>query len=224
MYYGIGIGGIQGETQPAQQARPQTTFVSNSNPIWVQPSPTSLPPSYANPYPLTQRACYESSSNPYGGSTSNPNTVRLDTSNFSKVSVEVAKEHMELLNTLVSSYCGLVAGIVGNINLTNEDYAQIDEEEIELIDIKWAFASAVRRAKDFMEKTEKLTWRAERILHTVFDKGMVTYFNCRENGHFKRECMKPPQQGNQYPFNRNQVANNERETVPKNRSNRALIV
>ncbi|KAJ0622204.1 hypothetical protein HanRHA438_Chr01g0015931 [Helianthus annuus] len=54
--------------------------------------------------------------------TSNPNTVRLDTSNFSKVSVEIAKEHMEMLNTLVSAYCGLVAGQIGNINLTNEDY------------------------------------------------------------------------------------------------------
>ncbi|MFS7921978.1 hypothetical protein Hanom_Chr03g00243261 [Helianthus anomalus] len=36
--------------------------------------------------------------------------------------------------------------------------------------------------------------------------------------------MKPPQQGNQHPFNRNQVANNEREIVPANNSNRALIV
>ncbi|MFS7997420.1 putative transcription factor interactor and regulator CCHC(Zn) family [Helianthus anomalus] len=39
---------------------------------------------------------------------------------------------------------------------------------------------------------------------------MVTCFNCRENWHFKRECTKPPQQGNKFPFNRNQVANNER--------------
>ncbi|MFS7921186.1 hypothetical protein Hanom_Chr03g00233841 [Helianthus anomalus] len=36
--------------------------------------------------------------------------------------------------------------------------------------------------------------------------------------------MKPPQEGNQYPFNRNQVANNERTMVPENNSNRALIV
>ncbi|MFS7984362.1 putative transcription factor interactor and regulator CCHC(Zn) family [Helianthus anomalus] len=53
---------------------------------------------------------------------------------------------------------------------------------------------------------------------------MVTCFNYRENGHFKRECTKPPQQGNQYPFNRNQVVNNERTMVPANSANRALIV
>ncbi|MFS7955818.1 putative transcription factor interactor and regulator CCHC(Zn) family [Helianthus anomalus] len=53
---------------------------------------------------------------------------------------------------------------------------------------------------------------------------MVTSFNCRERGHFKRDCTKPPLQGNQNPFNRNRVANNEREMVPTNNANRALIV
>ncbi|MFS7900765.1 hypothetical protein Hanom_Chr00s137174g01817681 [Helianthus anomalus] len=42
------------------------------------------------------------------------------TSNFNKVSVEVAKEHMELLNTLVSSYYVLLAGQIGNITMTSE--------------------------------------------------------------------------------------------------------
>ncbi|MFS7989237.1 hypothetical protein Hanom_Chr11g01044351 [Helianthus anomalus] len=85
-----------------------------------------LQPLYLHhPNNSTHPACYGNSSNFIVGLASNPNTVRLDTSNFTKVSVEVAKEHMELLNTLVSSYCGLLAGRIGDINLTNKDYAQI---------------------------------------------------------------------------------------------------
>ena len=88
---------------------------------------------HSRPEPQPQ-ACYGNSSS--SQSASNPNTVRLDTSNFSKVTVEVAKEHMELLNTIVSAYSGLVAGQIGNINLTQEDYQQIDKQEFELMDIK----------------------------------------------------------------------------------------
>ncbi|KAJ0477977.1 putative transcription factor interactor and regulator CCHC(Zn) family [Helianthus annuus] len=192
IYYGISIGGIQGESQPAQHFILQTTLVSNSNSVSEQPSPASLPPSCVNPYSLTQQGCYGSSSNPCGGSTANPDIVRLDTSNFSKVSVEVVNEHTELLNTLVSSYCGLVAGQVGNINLTSEDYAHIDKEEMELIDIKWAFASAVRRAKDFMERTGRTSLESRKDSPYGFNKRMVTCLNYRENGHFKIECTKPP--------------------------------
>ncbi|MFS7950752.1 hypothetical protein Hanom_Chr07g00586891 [Helianthus anomalus] len=63
---------------------------------------------YENPLPVPHQACYGSTS--YVGQPSNPNTVRLNTSNFLKISVEVAKDHMELFNTLVSAYCGLIAG------------------------------------------------------------------------------------------------------------------
>ncbi|KAJ0942355.1 putative transcription factor interactor and regulator CCHC(Zn) family [Helianthus annuus] len=99
---------------------------------------------------------------------------------------------MELLNTLVSSYCGLIAGQIGNINLTSEDYSQIDKDEMELIDIKWAFTSDVRRAKDFMERTGRTNPESNKDTPYGFEKRKVTCFKCREKGHFKRECTKPP--------------------------------
>ncbi|KAJ0743448.1 putative transcription factor interactor and regulator CCHC(Zn) family [Helianthus annuus] len=248
MYYGTSS---TSSARPVSHGPLQTAFVTSTdlygNPIQVpvKPAPTTdlygnplqpVPqqqayrPStvatdlYGNPLPAQQQACYGSTSS--AGQQSKPNTVRLDTSSFSKVCVEVAKEHMELLNTLVSAYCGLVDGQIGNINLTQEDYQQIDKEEMDLMDIKWAFASAVRRAKDFMERTGRTSLESKKDTKYGFDKQAVKCFNCSERGHFKRECTKPAQHGNQNPFRnqgnqQNQNRNNERTLIPVNNQSQA---
>ncbi|KAJ0526705.1 hypothetical protein HanHA300_Chr09g0326131 [Helianthus annuus] len=176
MYYGSSS---TSSARPGSRAPLQTAFVTSTdlygNQIQVPVKPAPTIDLYGNPLqpppPALQQACYGSKSS--AGQPSKPNTVQLDTSSFSKVSVEVAKEHMELLNTLVSACCGLVEGQIGNINLTQEDYQQIDKEEMEMMDIKWAFASAVRRAKDFMERTGRTSLESKKDTKYGFDKQAV---------------------------------------------------
>ncbi|XP_035838927.1 uncharacterized protein LOC118486532 [Helianthus annuus] len=83
--------------------------------------------------------------------------IAVDLKNAQNFDEESVKQQMVFLASVLESYEGLIAGKIGNTNLTKEDYDQIDPEEMELIDIQWAMASAVRRAQRFMEITGRKT-------------------------------------------------------------------
>ncbi|MFS7907080.1 putative transcription factor interactor and regulator CCHC(Zn) family [Helianthus anomalus] len=113
--------------------------------------------------------------------------IAVDLKNGQNFSEESAKQQMIFLASVLESYEGLVAGKIGNTNLTKEDYDQINPEEMELIDIRWAMASVVRRAQRFMEITGRKTIGGPST-KLGFDKSNVTCFKCKQKGHFKREC------------------------------------
>src|ERR1043165_5232352 len=120
-------------------------------------------PNFIPPFsPMQQAACYTASQpqqlpyNPHMNqmqitqTQSNQSPIVLETSNLNNVTVEIAQQHVALVSAMVASYNGLVASQIGNNNLTNEDYAQIDKEEMDLMDIQWAFASIMRIATNFI--------------------------------------------------------------------------
>ncbi|KAJ0438183.1 putative transcription factor interactor and regulator CCHC(Zn) family [Helianthus annuus] len=96
---------------------------------------------------------------------------------------------MSFLASILESYGSLVAGRIGNPELTKEDYDQIDLEEMKLIDIRWCLASGIRRAQRFMEITGKQDLGGLLSIKLGFDKSKVTCFRCKQKGHFKRECV-----------------------------------
>ena len=110
--------------------------------------------------------------------------IAVNIKNGNEITETAAKQHIALLASVLEAYEGLVAGRIGNPDMTKEDYDQIDPEELELIDIKWGMASLVRRAQRFMEITGRnsLSGPDQKL---GFDKSKVTCFKCKERGHFK---------------------------------------
>ncbi|KAJ0920063.1 putative transcription factor interactor and regulator CCHC(Zn) family [Helianthus annuus] len=125
--------------------------------------------------------------------------IAVDLKNAQNFSEESAKQHMVFLASVLESYESLVAGKIGNTNLTKEDYDQIDPEEMELIDIRWCMASAVRRAQRFMEITGRKSIGGPST-KLGFDKYKVTCFKCKQKGHFKRECRNVYADESENPF------------------------
>ncbi|KAJ0696611.1 hypothetical protein HanLR1_Chr10g0359191 [Helianthus annuus] len=127
---------------------------------------------------------------------------------------------MVFLASILESYESLVAGKVGNPNMTKEDYDQIDPEEIELIDIRWCMASVIRHAQCFMEITGRQTIGGPST-KLGFDKNKVTCFKCKQKGYFKRErknyTTDEPTNPFQDDYYRQAVYHRNREEPPKMR-------
>ncbi|KAF5771913.1 hypothetical protein HanXRQr2_Chr13g0570511 [Helianthus annuus] len=105
--------------------------------------------------------------------------IALKLKNSPAMSNNAAKQQMSFLASILESYESLLAGRIGNPELTKEDYDQIDPEEMELVDIRWCLASCIRRAQRFMEITGRQELGGMLSTKLSFDKSKVTCFDAR---------------------------------------------
>ncbi|KAJ0576078.1 putative transcription factor interactor and regulator CCHC(Zn) family [Helianthus annuus] len=127
------------------------------------------------------------------------------------MSVKSAEEHLALLASFVASYENYIQGKISDPATLDEDYDQIDPDDLEEMDLQWQMAMISRRVKRFMNRTgRKFVGRS-----VGFDKAKVRCFNCQSYGHFARECQKQKQD------NSSQSSNNR--NASSNSSSKALI-
>ncbi|GJS02530.1 putative ribonuclease H-like domain-containing protein [Tanacetum coccineum] len=101
--------------------------------------------------------------------------------------------------------------------LENEDFQQMDGDDLEELDLRWQVAMLTVRVKKFIQRTGRnLDFKEKR--HVSLDKSKIECYNCHRKGHFARECRSGRNQG------RRSYGDNGRSNAPTNESSSQALV
>ncbi|GKA64306.1 ribonuclease H-like domain-containing protein [Tanacetum coccineum] len=101
--------------------------------------------------------------------------------------------------------------------LENEDFQQIDEDDLEELDLRWQVAMLTVRVRKFIQKTGRnMDFKEKRLVS--LDKSKIKCYNCHRKGHFARECRSGRNQG------RRSYGDNGRSNAPTNESSSQALV
>ncbi|GKE05180.1 ribonuclease H-like domain-containing protein, partial [Tanacetum coccineum] len=89
--------------------------------------------------------------------------------------------------------------------LENEDFQQMDGDDLEELDLRWQVAMLTVRVKKFIQRTGRnMDFKEKR--HVSLDKSKIKCYNCHRKGHFARECRSGRSQGRR-PYGDNRRSN-----------------
>lgn len=103
------------------------------------------------------------------------------------------EENAAVFQAFLSAYDSFLSQKTSSIDLTDEDFDQINPDDLERMDIRWNFAMLTRRTKRYLRKTGKKNLDDDSDSGLGFDKSKVKCYKCHNLGHFARECEKSKQ-------------------------------
>ncbi|MFS7961550.1 putative transcription factor interactor and regulator CCHC(Zn) family [Helianthus anomalus] len=113
----------------------------------------------------------------------------------------------------LSGYEALMLGELKKEIFTAKVMYQVDPDDMEEMDLKWQMAMITLRLKKFQDKTRKRLALGK----AGFNKSKLRCYNCKNLGHFKRDCPLLKNENVETPPVVRQVAiegNNNNNTAP----------
>ena len=148
--------------------------------------------------------CYIAASGNSTGGRRQQDSAQKSNARSMPLSVKSAEDHLGLLASFIASYENYIQGKISDPTTFDEDYDQVDPDDLEEMDLQWQMAMISRRVKRFMNRTgRKFVGKS-----VGFDKTKVRCFNCQSYGHFARECQKEKTESSSQSSNNRNAGNN----------------
>ncbi|KAI3695316.1 hypothetical protein L1987_78311 [Smallanthus sonchifolius] len=103
---------------------------------------------------------------------------------------KIAKYHVALFSSRMLAYENFIGGKLTDPETIEEDFNQVDLDDMEDMDIQWNMAMILRRAKRFLNRTGRKFIGGHSNAKVSFDKSKAKGYKCQNFGHFARECQK----------------------------------
>ncbi|KAI3818790.1 hypothetical protein L1987_12608 [Smallanthus sonchifolius] len=123
---------------------------------------------------------------------------------------KIAEDHVALFSSCMLAYENFIGGKLTDPETIEEDFNQVDPDDMEDMDIQWNMAMILRRAKRFLNRTGRKFIGGHSNAKVGFEKSKAKCYKCLNYGDFARECQKDrapasgftrPSQGNSHGYN-----------------------